>query len=531
MKDRKRLALCLLAALSASGCAVGPDFKSPPAPEVSRFTPEDMKTAGAGAPALDFGKPVPERWWAAFGNPSLNRLVEAAIAQNPTIPAAEAAIRVAFYNAEAQKGGFLPQLFLSGGASTNLVSNNVSAASAAQANFAQNLTGLVPLITTPSSLNPPYGLFLSQLSVAYTADIWGQNRRAVESLDAQTDQQRYQLEAAYLTLTSNLVAAAIQEATVRAEIQATQNVIRIERDLLEITRANLEKGYIAKADFLAQQAALAQALELLPPLEKQLAQGRDLLTALAGQYPSAEISERFSLQSLRLPQRLPVGLPSALVRQRPDVRAAEAAMHSASAQVGVAIAARLPQLTITGARGSSAYSFGQMLTPGTGFYVLAANATQPLFEGFSLLNKQKGAEAGLAQAEAQYRSAVITAFQNVADALRALQADSKAVAAAHFAERTALQSLDIVVAQAKAGQIAQLAILNAQQTYLLASINSAQAEGARLSDVAALFMALGGGWNDQNLKNLPPSGDLANASPPAPIHGPVNDSLLPSLTE
>jgi NodT family efflux transporter outer membrane factor (OMF) lipoprotein len=290
------------------------------------------------------------------------------------------------------------------------------------------------------------------------------------------------------------VTAAIQEASLRGQLAATQRIIAIERNLLDILKRQFGFGQAAQADVLAQDAALAAAEELLPPLEKQLAQQRDLLTALAGQYSADEIEQRFDLAHLKLPTNLPVSLPSKLVDQRPDVRAAEANMHAASAQVGVALAARLPNILLSANGGSSAPNFGQIFTPGVGFYTLTASATAPIFDGFTLYNKQKAAEAALDQAEAQYRATVITAFQNVADALRALQSDARAVRAARRAEDTAKASLDIVQKQLNAGQVNQLAVLNAQQTYLTAAVIRVQTEANRLSDTAALFMALGGGW-------------------------------------
>jgi len=304
----------------------------------------------------------------------------------------------------------------------------------------------------------------------------------------------FQLEAAYLTLTSSVVTAAIQEASLRGQIAATQRIIAIERNLRDILKRQFSFGQAAQADVLAQEAALAAVEQLLPPLEKQLAQQRDLLTALAGQLSADEILQRFDLAHLRLPANLPISLPSKLVDQRPDVRAAEANMHSASALIGVAIAARLPNIVLTANGGSTGYNFAQAFTPGTGFYTLAASATAPIFDGFTLYHRQKAAEAALDQAEAQYRSAVITAFQNVADALRAIQADARAMKAARYAEDTAKASLDIVQKQLNAGQVNQLAVLNAQQTYLTAAITRVQAEANRLSDTAALFMALGGNW-------------------------------------
>ena len=275
----------------------------------------------------------------------------------------------------------------------------------------------------------------NQLTVSFVPDIWGGNFRAVESLDAITEQQLFQLEAAYLTLTSNVVTAAIQEASLRGQIAATQRIIAIERHLLDILKRQHSFGQAAQADVLAQDAALAQAEQLLPPLEKQLAQQRDLLTALAGQLSADEIRQKFDLAHLKLPTNLPVSLPGKLVDQRPDVRAAEANMHSASAQIGVAIAARLPNITLSANGGSTAFNWAQTFAPGTGFYTLAAAATAPIFDGFTLYNKQKAAEAALEQAEAQYRATVITAFQNVADALRALQADARAMHAARACGR------------------------------------------------------------------------------------------------
>jgi NodT family efflux transporter outer membrane factor (OMF) lipoprotein len=290
------------------------------------------------------------------------------------------------------------------------------------------------------------------------------------------------------------VTAAIQEASLRGQIQATERVIVIERHSLDILKRQQQAGSAAQADVLAQDAAVAAAEELLPPLQKQLAQQRNLLTALAGQLSADEIMQKFDLAHLKLPANLPISLPSTLVDRRPDVRAAEANMHSASALIGVAIAARLPNFTISGNVGATAFNIADLFTPGTNFYFIGAAATQPIFDGFTLYYKQKAAEAALDQAEAQYRSTVITAFQNVADALRALQADARAMRAAVHAEETAKASLDIVQKQLQEGQVNQLQLLNAQQTYLNAVVVRVQTEATRFADTAALFMALGGGW-------------------------------------
>jgi NodT family efflux transporter outer membrane factor (OMF) lipoprotein len=516
LRGRRKLAsraAAIAAVAGLGGCAVGPDFVSPPAPVVDRYTPDKIK--GVGSQRLVIAGDIPERWWEVFHNNNLNKLVEASIAHNPSMDAAEAAIRIAYYGAEAQKGFFLPTLQANSNDSYQFQS------------FQQKFQNAAP--------TNPYAVYLKQLSISYTPDIWGQNRRAVESLEAQTDQQRYQLEATYLSLTTNVAAAAIQEATLRGQIAATREEIRIGRQILEILRKQYAVGWAKELDVLTAEAALAQDMQLLPPLEKALAQQRDLLTALAGQYSTAEVPETFNLKAVSLPRDLPVILPSGFVRQRPDIRAVEANMHSVSAQIGVAIAARLPNVTLSANAGYSAFSLAELFTPGSALWAGASNVVAPVFDGFTLINRQKAAEVALTQAEAQYRQTVITAFQNVADALRALQADEKAVKAAVYGERTARKSLEIVKKQflmREGGFVNLMAVLNAEHTWLAAEVARVQAEGSRLGDVVGLFMALGGGWRDQNLKNLPPNGPQGPTSEQiARISGPVNTSWFPSFID
>jgi NodT family efflux transporter outer membrane factor (OMF) lipoprotein len=286
----------------------------------------------------------------------------------------------------------------------------------------------------------------------------------------------------------------VQEASLRGQIAATQTIIKIETDLLNLLRHQRELGQIAEADVVAQEAALAQVEQTLPPLQKQLAQQRNLLAALSGGFPSDKLSERFELAALRLPQRLPVSLPSKLVEQRPDVRAAEANLQAASAQIGVSIANRLPNIALTATTGSTALSVDQLFTPGNGFWNVAGSATQPILHGGTLLHRELAAKAAFDQAAAQYRSTVIMAFQNVADALRAIQSDAVALQKAVASERAAGRSLEITRRRMELGDINYLALLNAQQTYQQALINLALTKALRYADTVALFQALGGGW-------------------------------------
>ncbi|HYM30582.1 MAG TPA: efflux transporter outer membrane subunit [Candidatus Cybelea sp.] len=474
-------AASVAALLSIAGCAVGPDFKHPAAPEAAGYAAEPLPakteaTAVGGGESQRFlqGSDIPGQWWTLFHSELLNALIEEALKANPDLQAAQAALRVARENVGAQQGAYYPSIGANFSGSRQKVPND--------------------LASPASSGASRVTLYSASVDVSYTVDVFGGTRRQVESLEALAEAQRFQLEAAYLTLTSNVAGAAVQEASLRGQIAATQRIIAIERDSLDLLRREKELGQVADADVAAQEAALAQVEQTLPGLQKQLAQQRDLLAALSGHFPSEEPVGHFELAALQLPQDLPISFPSRLVEQRPDVRAAEANLHAASAQIGVAIANRLPNITLSASDGSVAEKIGQLFTAGTGIWSVAAGVTQPIFQGGTLLHKQRAAEAAYEQAAAQYRSAVLIAFQNVADSLRALQQDANALKAAAVAERAAARSLEIARGQLRLGQITYLALLNAEQAYQQAQVNLIQAQAGRYADTVALFQALGGGW-------------------------------------
>jgi NodT family efflux transporter outer membrane factor (OMF) lipoprotein len=473
------------------GCAVGPDFLRPEAPATDRYTadPLPVQTASAALPGgapqhFAVGRDIPGEWWVLFHSSALDALIKEALRANPNLTAAEAALRQAQELRKAGEGAFFP--LVQGGftASRNKTAGQLSAPTASGIYY--------------------YNQYTAQLSVSYTPDVFGGTRRAVEGLVAQEELQRFQLEAAYLTLTSGLVGAVIGEAELRDQIAATQQIIDAQRHSLDILNRQKSLGQVAGADVAAQEAALAQAEATLPPLQKQLAQQRDLIAVMLGRLPSNPPSVQFDLASLQLPQDLPLSLPSHLVDQRPDIRAAEETLHAASAQIGVAIANMLPQLNLTADLGSSALTIGSLFGPGTAFWTLAAGVSQTLFDGGTLLHKKRAAEAAFDEAAAQYKETVLTAFQNVADTLEALKSDADALAAAARAEAAAKTSLDITQRQLTLGAINYLALLNAQQAYEQAVINRVQAQAARLADTAALFQALGGGWwNRQDMAGAP----------------------------
>lgn len=471
----------LVAAMQVSGCAVGPDFMAPAAPQITRYTSEPL-VPRTSSTDVKFGqsqhfvngRDIPAEWWALFRSRALNSLVQKSLDHNPNLQATIAALRQAKETMYAQQSKYFPLV---------------------QANF--NPTSQeTPAVISPVPANGAtvYNLFTAQLAVTYTFDIWGQNRRAVESLQAAADSQRFQVEAAYLTLVSNVVVAAIQEASLRAQVDATNRLIDINSKMLDILRKQFMEGYANRNDVALQEAALAQIKATLPPLRKALAQQRDLLSALAGRFPSEEPAETFRLDDLHLPTDLPVSLPAQLVKQRPDVRSAEEMLHSASAQVGVAIANMLPNLTITGARGFSSLDLASLFSGPSIFWTVAGNATQPLFDGFNLLHTERAVQAAYEAAAWNYRTTVIGAFQNVADALRAIQNDADAVKATSEFEKAAKISLDLAQQQMQTGYANVLYLLTAQVTYEGAVIQLVQAEAQRVSDVVALFQALGGGW-------------------------------------
>jgi NodT family efflux transporter outer membrane factor (OMF) lipoprotein len=469
------------AAICACACAcVGPNFQRPAAPQVDRYTIDPLAATttaapGAGGAAQRFltQQDVPRNWWTLFGSDDINALVNEALRANPDVASAQAALRQALENTAAQRGSYFPTVQGQFDASRNRDAIGV----------------LAPTLNSGSAL---YNLFTPQVTVSYVPDVFGANRRAVESLAAQAEASRFQLDATYLTLTANVVATAIQEAGLRAQISGTEQVIALERESLAVLRRELELGAIAEADVYAQDAALAQLEGTLPPLNKQLQQARDQLAVLTGHLPADFRPTGLELDHLVLPTDLPLGVPSQLVERRPDVRAAEAQLHAATAQVGVAIANLLPQITITGDIGSTAALFGQLFKPGTGFWSIGANATQTLFAGGTLIHRKRAADAALDEAAAQYRSTVLTAFQNVADALHALESDADALNAAGRAEEAAQKSLGVAQRQLALGSVSYLALVTSEQTYQQAVVSLAQARANRYADTAALFQALGG---------------------------------------
>jgi len=419
----------------------------------------------------------------------LNSLVEQAFRANPTIPAAQAALRQAQEMVKAQGGFFYPTVLAGYSFERQKLPGNTATANA------PGLQGNGEYIAPSAPAQPLfYNFQTAALTVGYTPDVFGANRRKVESLDAQAQYQRFELEATYLTLAANVVAAGIQEASTRAQIAATRQIIEYNEKSLQILLDKFALGYAMRLDVALQEAQLAQAQAMLPPLVKQLDQTRDLLRALAGKLPSQEIEQTFELSSLKLPQELPVSLPAKIIEQRPDVRAAEEQVRSANAQVGVAIAAMIPQFSINGSFGGVADKFPWMFRNGGPFWSLIGSVTQTVFDGGTLLHTRRAADQALLQAAAQYQSTVLAAYQNVADTLHAIVDDADALAATRKAERAARVAADVALEQMHDGFTDYLTELAAEISYQQALLGLVQAQSTRFGDTVALYQALGGGW-------------------------------------
>lgn len=474
-------ALASLTALLAAGCAVGPNFKRPAAPEVGGYTASPLEptlgtpgVSGGSAQRFVPGADISSDWWTLFHSAPLNGLIEHSLTNNPDLEAAQAALLSAREGVLAQRGVYYP---------------NIAAGFSATR---QGQSGVIAPTLASNAL--AFNLFTPEVTVSYVPDVFGLNRRTVESARAQAEAVRFQMIATYNTLTANVVVTAIQQGSVQLQIEAIHQLIDVDTNILRILRYQFSKGYANGLDVAAQESQLAQVKATLPPLEKQAAQLRDLMATLGGEFPSQAPAANFDLTSLQLPQDLPVSVPADLVVQRPDVRQAEADLHDASAKIGIAAANRLPNITLTASTGSSAATISQLFTGGTGFWSVGADLTAPLFQGGALLHQERAAKAAYVQAAAQYRSTVLAACQNVADTLAALSTDADGLEAAATAAEAAKTTLDLAERQWKDGYAAYLVLLNAQQAYQQARINLVQAQASRFADTAALFQALGGGW-------------------------------------
>ena len=489
----------MIGTLSASGCAVGPNFSRPAAPSTDRYTETVNAPSGRASQTLVAGADLAGDWWTLFHSPALTRLVVTALHDNPSLESSRDALLQAQETTLAQEGSFFPSI------SGQLSHTREKISTAGE--------GLAP--GTQTGVAQTFSVDTAQLNVSYTFDVWGANRRAVEADVGRADYQRYLLEGAANMLAANTADAAITEASLAAQIDAERDSLGAQQHLLTIIHNQFEDGAATGADVASQQTQVAQTEALLPPLLTQLSQTRDQLADYLGTLPSdaGGAVPMLALSDITLPMQVPLSLPSALVEQRPDIRAAEAQLHTASAELGVAIANRLPQFTLTGAIGSEAARPYQLFSPGTGEFSFLEQALTPIFQGGTLLHQQRAARDALLGAAASYKNTVIGGYQNVADALVALGNDADAETADQNALTAAARALRLAQIEYQAGSANYQTVLTAQVQDQTAMINAIKATAARDTDTVALFTALGGGWWNRADAAPPPAGLLKSLVP------------------
>lgn len=481
-------ALVLFAWITAAGCAVGPDFRAPVAPAVMTYTEKPLPLETVSAPGVSGsaqrfanGRDIPDEWWGLFRSEPLDRLIRQALKESPTLAAAEAALRRARENLRA-RGGTVTYPSVDGTLGVSRQRNT-------GASFGQ-----------PNADAGAFTLFNASVNVSYTLDLFGGGRRELEGLQAEVDYKRFLLEGAHLALTSNIVTAAIQETSLRAQIKANHDIVDMYQKQLDIIRTKYELGGASRSDVLVQQTQLAQTQASLPPLEKELEKTRHQLATYVGRFPGEGGLPEFQLEGMELPRELPVSVPSALVRRRPDVRASEELLHAASAGIGVATANLFPRITLTGGLGTSALRTEDLFSNGTSLWSLGTGLLQPLFHGGELTARRRAAIAAYEQALAEYRDTVLHSFRNVADSLRFLEYDALTLRAQADAEASARDSLDLTRKQYRLGAVNYITLLIAQRQYHQARVFLIQARAARFADTAALFQSLGGGWWNRDSK-------------------------------
>lgn len=480
----------LFAAALLCGCAVGPDFRVPAPPDDAGYVPGPQPVAtvaadGADAPGqahaqtLAAGADVPAQWWTLFRSPALDATIRSALAASPTLAQARARLLEAQENLAARTGA------------TRWPAIDAKLDTSRQQVDFQSLG--ITAIPSPG----PFTLYGATVQVSYALDLFGGQRRELEGLQAVVDYQRYELEAARLALAANVATAAIREAGLRAQLADTAAMVAAQQRQLGITEARLREGGVARVELQRRRAELAQTRALVPALQRQLDATRHQLAVYTGQTPASAALPEFHLDALHLPDTLPVSLPATLARRRPDIRAAEALLHQASANIGVATANLYPQVTLSASGGTQATAARDLFSS-LNAWSLAAGLVQPVFRGGELQARKRAAEAAYEQSLAAYRQAVLQGLQDVADALRALEADAAALRERADGARQARDTLAVVSEQYRLGGVSQLALLDAERQSRQAALELAQARADRLADSAALLQAMGGRWWEED---------------------------------
>jgi NodT family efflux transporter outer membrane factor (OMF) lipoprotein len=488
----RRLARAWLALLCC-GCAVGPNFVRPDRPDADRYggeaIPEQVESAsGDAVQRLALGREIASDWWTLFRSPELDRVLAKAIAANPTLAAARATLVQAREAVAAARGGLLPEITGTADASRQRV---------AVLRGGRSLNG-----------SPTSNLYSLGLEASYVLDVFGGVRRTIEQQQALADTQHYELAAAYLALTGNTVDQVIAIASLSAQLAASEQIVAEDEQNLALVQRKVDAGKAARSDLLTAQTQLASDQTLLPPLRQQLAAASHALAVLAGELPAQWTPPDFALADLLLPEEIPVTLPSELVRQRPDILAAEARLHAASAAIGVATADLFPKLTLSGSIGTQALTTAALFSSPASAWALAGDVAQPIFQGGTLRAQRRAAIAAYDASLATYQQTVHVGFQQVADLLTAIAHDRESTDAQRALFDSAHESLRIQRIGYDAGKSDALRLVDAQRSFQQATLGLARAQAQHLQDSAQLVVALGGGWSDAAIAGKPEGEEL-----------------------
>jgi NodT family efflux transporter outer membrane factor (OMF) lipoprotein len=473
---RTRIAAAVALGLSLTGCTVGPDFKPPAPPTTTRYLPLNE------GPSAVTGTKVAGDWWQLFHSPQLDLLVKQAIDDSPTLDAAKARLTQAQEAIAATAGALYPQV----GLGTSISRQKVSATE----------FGLGP---NAFPLPPNFNLLQVGPTVSYTIDLFGATRRGIEQQSALTEFQRDQLHAAYLTLTGNTVAEAIQNALFAAQLNAVAEILTIDRDNLDLVRKANRAGVVPDSDVVSAESQLAHDATLQPPLEQQLSVTRHALAVLAGQTPGDWSAPEIDLTKMKLPAQLPVSLPSEWVHQRPDIQASEAQLRAASAQIGIATARLYPAITLSGGLSAASLNGGTLFSTAGLVWNIAAGLTEPVFDGGLRRAEQRAAIAAFRAAAADYQQTVLESFGQVADILQALNHDSQMLTAQQRALDLASESVRLQRVSYSKGGTGLINLLDAQRQYQQTRLDYIKAQAQGYQDSSLLLVAMGGGWWDANL--------------------------------
>jgi NodT family efflux transporter outer membrane factor (OMF) lipoprotein len=498
-----RITAAAVLGMAVAGCTLGPDFEVPKPLSVTRYTspgetivPGPDATKSVPTQAIALGERIAANWWTLFRSSDLNRLIKQAIAGNYTLESVRAKLEQARESVTVAASALYPQIGLSAGESEQRQS---------AATF-----GLTPEV---APLPPSFNLFQVGPTASYTPDLFGQTHRRIEQQVALAEYQSDQLDAAYLTLTGNTASRALQVAAVHSQLKAVDDILAIDRQNVELVRKQRQTGTVPDSDVIVAESQLASDETLKPGLEQQLSVAKHALAVLIGRAPGNWSPPDFDLAAFTLPHRLPVSIPSQLVHQRPDIQAAEAQLHAASAQIGIATAQLYPSITLSAGVTASSLNGSNLFSPSGLIWSVAAGLTQPIFDGGMREAERRAALAAFKESAADYQQTVLQAFGQVADILQALKHDTDLLVAQSRALSMASEAVRLQRINYGSGGSGIIGLLDAQRQYQQAQLGYVRAEAQRYQDTVQLLVAMGGGWWDQKLASAEGAGNSARNDP------------------